>query len=57
MFRKNLNIMKQKKFKIKSSTLFKFKAPNSFATQWQETEPTTSMTSTTSITTTGIFNK
>ena len=50
--------MKQKKFKIKSNMLVKFKNANSFTAQWPtETEPTTSMTSTTSVTATGMFNK
>lgn len=49
--------MKQKKFKIKSNTLVKFKRANSLTGKWRsDTELTTSSITTTS-NTTGIFNR
>jgi len=47
--------MKQKKFKIKSSILVKFKNTTAFTAQWTETEPTSHLTTTTG--TSGVFNQ
>ncbi len=49
--------MKQKKFKIKSNTLVKFKSPAYVSTKWlSDTEPTITSITTTS-NTTGMFNR